>query len=76
MYLGHRALGALEMVGSVVVWMSLIHSVIAGGVENYIIAGIILLFFNGIDGLLAYHMAKKGYMLADPHPVALNQVPA
>jgi predicted Zn finger-like uncharacterized protein len=76
MYLGHRVLGALEMLVSLYVWILVINSVRAGGPENLIVAAIILSFYNGLDGLLTYHMAKKGYMLVDPHPVALNPMPA
>lgn len=68
MYLGHRFLGALEMVGAIIVWMVVISSIIAGGPENFMFAAILLFFFNGLDGLLTYHMAKKGYMLAKPLP--------
>ena len=75
-YLGHRALGALEMLGAILVWMFVISSLLAGGAENFIVAAVILVFFNGLDGVLTCHMAQKGYMLADPHPVALNQMPA
>ena len=70
MYLGHRFLGALEMVGALIVWMVVITSIIAGGAENFVFAAILLFFFNGMDGLLTYHMAKKGYMLAKPLPAA------
>jgi predicted Zn finger-like uncharacterized protein len=76
MYLGHRVLGALEMLVSLYVWLLVINSVRAGGPENLLIAAIILCFYNGLDGLLTYHMSKKGYMLADPHPVVLNPMPA
>lgn len=74
MYLGHRALGALEMLGSVYVWVLVTTCVLAGDTKNFLIAAVLLSFFNGLDGLLTYHMAKKGYMLADPHPVALNAI--
>jgi hypothetical protein len=69
LYLGHRFLGVLEMLGSVIVWIVVITSVLQGGIENLIIALIIMVLYNGLDGLLTYHMAKKGYMLADPHAV-------
>lgn len=66
MYLGHRVLGALEMTGSIFVWMVVISSLLAGGPENFVVAAVLLLPYNGLDGLLTYHMALKGYMLADP----------
>ena len=70
MYLGHRALGALEMLGSIVVWLLVVSSLLAGGVENYVVAAMILVFYNGLDGLLTFHMAQKGYMLAAPKTAA------
>jgi len=76
MYLGHRVLGALEMLGAILVWMIVISSLIAGGVENIVTAAVLLLMFNGLDGMLTYHMAKKGYMLADSHPGALSPISA
>lgn len=75
MYLGHRVLGALEMLVSLYVWILMITSVRAGGAENLIVAAVLLPIYNGMDGLLTYHMAKKGYMLAGPHPVAMNPMP-
>jgi hypothetical protein len=63
-YLGHRALGALELLGSVIVWVMVVSLILTGGTANYALAAIILLFYNSLDGLLTYHMANKGYMLA------------
>jgi hypothetical protein len=64
LYLGHRALGILEMVGSVIVWVVVFTFVRQGGVENLTAALFVLLLYNGHDGVLTYHMGKKGYMLA------------
>ncbi len=64
LYLGHRALGILEMLGSVIVWLIVITFVQQGGVENLTAALFVLLLYNGHDGVLTYHMGKKGYMLA------------
>ncbi|MEW6666922.1 MAG: zinc-ribbon domain-containing protein [Thermodesulfobacteriota bacterium] len=60
LYLGHRFLGILEIIGSVLVWAIVILNLLAG--EYFIL--ILLVLVNGIDALLTYHMAKKGYMLA------------
>jgi hypothetical protein len=60
-YLGHRALGILELMGSVMVWLVAAVWVLTGGL---FMAAFVLLFYNGMDGMLTYHMAKKGYMLA------------
>ena len=64
LYLGHRALGILEMLGSVIVWVIVISFVRQGGVENLTAALFVLMLYNGHDGVLTYHMGKKGYMLA------------
>jgi hypothetical protein len=37
--------------------------VLDGGSENLVVAGVILLFYNGVDALLTRHMARKGSML-------------
>jgi hypothetical protein len=62
LYLGHRFLGIMEMLGSVLVWAVVIMGILAG---QYGVI-ILLVIFNGFDALLTYHMAKKGYMLAQP----------
>jgi hypothetical protein len=62
-YLGHSFLGVLEMTGSGLVWLLLVSSVLSGAAANMVVAGVILLWVNGFDGVLTYHMAKKGYML-------------
>jgi predicted Zn finger-like uncharacterized protein len=63
-YLGHRVLGLLEMIGSALIWTVALGALVSGHQENFIFAGVLLAFYNGIDGLLTLHMAKKGYMLA------------
>lgn len=62
-YLGQRFLGVLEMTGSGLVWLLVVSSVLSGVLANMVVSGIILLWVNGFDGVLTYHMAKKGYML-------------
>ncbi len=64
MYLGHRALGLVELAGSAAVWSAVIASVLGGQTEMLAGALIILVFYNGVDALLTRHMANKGYMLA------------
>lgn len=64
MYLGHRLLGVFELMGSAFVWLIVISLLSSGVGENLAIAVIIFLFYNCMDGLLTYHMAKKGYMMA------------
>ena len=63
-YLGHRLLGSLELVGSVLLWAFVILSVMQGDQASLVVALIILAIYNGFDGLLTRHMARKGYMLA------------
>jgi hypothetical protein len=64
MSLGHRLLGAFEMVGSIIVWLVVISMAVSGKTEDLVMGGIILFFYNCFDGVLTYHMARKGYMLA------------
>lgn len=63
-YLGHRVLGILELMGSVMVWAYALACFLSGQKEGLVAAAFVLLFYNGMDGMLTYHMAKKGYMLA------------
>ena len=63
-YLGHRLLGSLELLGSVVVWSVVIFSVLHADQASLVVALVILVIYNGFDGLLTRHMAQKGYMLA------------
>ncbi len=64
LYLGHRALGALELIGSFVVWAYALLSILSGQAEGLFVGVFVLLFYNGVDAMVTYHMAKKGYMLA------------
>jgi hypothetical protein len=64
MYLGHRLLGVFELMGSALVWLIVISGLLSGVGENLAVAVTIFLFYNLVDGLLTYHMAKKGYMMA------------
>jgi hypothetical protein len=63
-YLGHRALGFLEMIGSLIVWAVVISLILSGERANQITGVIFLVLYNGFDGILTLHMAKKGYMRA------------
>jgi len=64
LYLGHRFLGSMELLVSVVIWAFIITILLSPTTENLIAAGLILIFFNVMDSLLTLHMAKKGYMAA------------
>ncbi len=63
-YLGHRVLGALELIGSAIIWLIIVTTFLAGEEGGVALAITLLVLYNGLDGLLTYHMAKKGYMLA------------
>jgi len=63
-YLGHRFLGVFELMGSALVWLIVISLLLSGAGGNLAVAAAIFLFYNLMDGLLTYHMAGKGYMLA------------
>ena len=62
-YLGHRAPGTLELIGSAIIWLIIITTLLAGEAGGVPFAITLLILYNGLDGLLTYHMAKKGYML-------------
>ena len=64
LYLGHRALGTFELIGSIIIWLIIVTSLLAGEEGGVPFAITLLVLYNGLDGLLTYHMAKKGYMLA------------
>ncbi len=63
-YLGHRALGALELMGSLMVWTYALLRIWGGQKDGLLVAIVVLLFYNGTDAIVTYFMAKKGYMLA------------
>ncbi len=63
-YLGHRALGAAELMGSLMVWTYALLLVYHGQKDGLFVAVLVLLFYNCTDAVVTYFMAKKGYMLA------------
>ena len=63
-YLGHRALGVLELMGSIMVWAYALVLIFFGQESGLYVAIFLLLLYNGMDAVLTYFMAKKGYMLA------------
>ena len=63
-YLGHRLLGVFELMGSAFVWLFVISLLLSGAGADLVVAAGVFLFYNLMDGLLTYHMAGKGYMLA------------
>jgi hypothetical protein len=75
-YLGHRVLGFLELIGALMVWFI----VIALFADGAIATGVFFLVFcNGLDALLTLHMARKGYILEkhqERMPMQAAQSPA
>jgi predicted Zn finger-like uncharacterized protein len=61
-YLGHRMIGVFELLGSLLVWL-VVFQFLSAGNEGVILGLFLLCFFNGMDALLTWNMAKKGYIL-------------
>jgi hypothetical protein len=64
-YQGHRALGAVELVGYSFLWLILIMSIVAPDSKKKEDAGVIVILViiaisHVVDAALTYHMAKKG----------------
>lgn len=72
-YLGHRVLGALELLGSLFVWSIVLNLVLQGGVESIAGGAFLLICYNGFDALLTRHMARKGLMLESRPREVSNQ---
>jgi hypothetical protein len=53
-----------DLIGSLILWSFVLLSLFSSDKGGVVAAALLLIFYNGIDGLLTYHMAKKGYMLA------------
>lgn len=62
-YLGHRFLGFMELLGSLMVLGVALAFLLSDNPSDLIVVLVILLFYNGMDCLLSMHMAKKGYSL-------------
>jgi len=62
-YLGHRVLGALELLSACFIWLLVLSCLLSGFAEDLVAGAMILVLFNGMDCLLTYYMAGKGYSL-------------
>lgn len=62
-YLGHRLLGFIEVLGSLFIWLIFFGLLMSGLAQDLIIGLFLLVFYNGADSLLTYYMARKGYIL-------------
>jgi predicted Zn finger-like uncharacterized protein len=67
-YLGHRFLGFMELLGSLLIWAFCIILLLSNDPSSLIMGLVILLIYNGMDSLLSRHMAKKGYSLEKSRP--------
>ena len=59
-YLGHRVLGILELMGALMVWFFALVLIVEGAIATGVF---FLVFCNGLDALLTLHMSRKGYIL-------------
>jgi predicted Zn finger-like uncharacterized protein len=76
-YLGHRFLGILEMLGSAVMWVVILALLLGEGPSQLGFVIFMGLIYFGMDGLLTLHMAKKGYSLeSEPTPAAVAGQPS
>ncbi len=64
LYLGHRSLGSIELLGSMFIWFIVISMLLSGEEGVLVIAMLIVIFYNGADALFTWFMGRKGYMLA------------
>jgi hypothetical protein len=62
-YLGHRMLGCFELLGSLVIWLIVFTFLMSGQIDGVIPGLFLLLVYNGVDSILTYFMAQKGYSL-------------
>jgi DNA-directed RNA polymerase subunit RPC12/RpoP len=62
-YLGHRLLGFIEVLGSLFIWLIFFGLLMSGLAQDLIIGLLLLVFYNGADSMLTYYMARKGYIL-------------
>jgi predicted Zn finger-like uncharacterized protein len=62
-YLGHRVLGTFELLGSLFIWLIVFSSLRSMQIDALIPWLFLLLVYNGIDSILTYVMAQKGYSL-------------
>lgn len=63
-YLGHRALGVMESLGSFMIWAYAVALFLSGNRRELWIGIFLLIAYNSFDAIITYFMAKKGYMLA------------
>jgi ssDNA-binding Zn-finger/Zn-ribbon topoisomerase 1 len=67
-YLGHRFLGGLELLGSLLVWGAAAGLLLSNDPTVLGMVVFMLLIFNGFDSLLTLHMARKGHSLEKKQP--------
>ena len=67
-YLGHRFLGFMELLGSLSIWVFCTILLLSSDPAALSIGLAILLVYNGMDCLLSLHMGRKGYILEKSRP--------
>jgi hypothetical protein len=67
-YLGHRFLGFMELLGSLSIWVFCMILLLSSDPGALSIGLAILLVYNGMDCLLSLHMGRKGYILEKSRP--------
>lgn len=75
-YLGHRFLGGLELLGALFVWSIVAILLLSNEPAGIGMAIFLLLIYNGFDSLLTLHMAKKGHSVEkkQPQTAAMGQL--
>ena len=76
-YLGHRFLGFMELLGSMLIWVFCMILILSNDPSALSMGLAILLVYNGMDCLLSLHMARKGYSLekkSQPRPAPADQL--
>lgn len=59
-YLTHRFLGSLELLGSALLVILLLMALVWGEPEEAMVFLVVILFYHALDAALTYHMGKKG----------------
>ncbi len=77
-YLGHRGLGAFEMLVGAVIWAGNLGAPGVLSSPSALLATVIVIvtFAHGLDAAATLHIAKKGYYPAGASPPALPPAPA
>jgi hypothetical protein len=75
-YLGHRFLGGLELLGSILMWGFLFSLMLSEDQSQLGFVAFLMLIYCGMDALLTLHMGKKGYSPEKNQPSGVAAGPA